>query len=169
MSLDREIEDLLAVDPSPDFVARVRRRVAEAPVPGRSWFSWMLVPVAVGVAAIAFTVIVWPVDSTPSSTEATVSQPGSVETTVDLPARAPQIETVSRPTRRAAIVAQPDREPEVLISPDEARALELLLARLREGRLPDMTESLATVDTTGPAWIAIAPVEIDPIPQGEGE
>jgi hypothetical protein len=30
-SFDREIESLLAVEPSPEFVARVRARVAEEP------------------------------------------------------------------------------------------------------------------------------------------
>ena len=34
-SLDREIESLLAVEPSPEFLARVRTRVAQEPEPAR--------------------------------------------------------------------------------------------------------------------------------------
>ena len=34
-SLDREIESMMAVEPSPQFVARVRARVAQEPEPGR--------------------------------------------------------------------------------------------------------------------------------------
>jgi hypothetical protein len=57
----------------------------------------------------------------------------------------------------------------VLIRRDEATAMNLLLTRVREGTLPDMTEALAAVDATGPEWIAIPPVVIEPIATGEGE
>ena len=57
----------------------------------------------------------------------------------------------------------------VLIQRDEGAAMRLLLTRVREGTLPDMGESLAAVDATGPEWIAIPPVVIEPIAMGEGE
>ena len=48
-TLDREIAGLLAVDPSPEFVAKVRERVAGEPEPGMWRFGW----VAAGAAAVA--------------------------------------------------------------------------------------------------------------------
>ena len=47
--IEREIAQALAVEPSPEFLARVRMRVASEPVPRRAW--WM--PVLVGATAIA--------------------------------------------------------------------------------------------------------------------
>src|SRR5947208_16989703 len=47
-AIEREIAQALAVDPSPEFVARVRMRVASEPAPRRGW--WM--PVLVGASAI---------------------------------------------------------------------------------------------------------------------
>jgi hypothetical protein len=40
-SLDREIASLVAAEPSPEFLARVRTRVTKEPEPGRWRASWM--------------------------------------------------------------------------------------------------------------------------------
>jgi hypothetical protein len=56
-----------------------------------------------------------------------------------------------------------------LVSDGESHAFDVLLARVEEGTLPDMQESLAAIDATGPSWIEIAPLAIDPIAQAEGE
>jgi hypothetical protein len=57
-ALDREIAAALTVEPSPDFVARVRQRVADAPVPsawGVSWSAGAAASLALaGVAAMIF-------------------------------------------------------------------------------------------------------------------
>ena len=42
-AIDREIQAALAVDPSPQFVARVRTRIASEPARATSWLSWKLV------------------------------------------------------------------------------------------------------------------------------
>jgi hypothetical protein len=48
-ALEREIESALAVDPSPEFLVRVRVRIADEPVPASRGFGWLFA----GVAAIA--------------------------------------------------------------------------------------------------------------------
>ena len=58
-SLDREIESMMAVEPSPQFVARVRARVAQEPEPGRWRASWLFAP-AGAVAIVIVAVIAWP-------------------------------------------------------------------------------------------------------------
>ena len=61
-ALDRELASALAVDPSPEFVARVRARVAREPEP-RSWQMPRLV-VATGAAVVVLATAVvltpWP-------------------------------------------------------------------------------------------------------------
>lgn len=167
MSLDREIEDLLAVDPSPEFVAKVRQRVAVEPAPRLWWFSWRLATAGAGLAALATAALLWP-DSRPAP-PATVppvarhAGPVAVASEPDAaPAPAPSHpRTLARSNRLAS--------PVVLIQQKDAEAMNLLIARVREGAMPDMTEVLAAVDATGPEWIAIPDVVIEPIPSGEGE
>ena len=55
-ALDQQIEDLLAVEPAPEFVATVRARVAAEPAPGGWRFGWW--PLAVGAPAAAAIVLV---------------------------------------------------------------------------------------------------------------
>ena len=58
-SLDREIESLLATEPSPEFVARVRARVANEPEPG-GWRPAFIFAMAGAVAVVIVAVIAWP-------------------------------------------------------------------------------------------------------------
>jgi hypothetical protein len=165
MSLDREIEDLLAVDPSPEFVAKTRQRIAAEPAPFSWWLSWRPVTAGVGLAAVVAAGLLWP--------SATPVAP------TDGRANAPTIDRTSAPAREASVATPPRRRvstapnrlasPPVLIQRDEAKAMNLLLTRVREGTLPDMAEAMAAVDAAGPEWIAIPPVVIEPIATGEGE
>lgn len=54
-ALDREIEQLLAVDPSPEFLATVRARLDAEPAPAAWRFRWR--PVAAGATALAVLVL----------------------------------------------------------------------------------------------------------------
>jgi hypothetical protein len=169
MSLEREIEDLLAVDPSPEFVAKVRQRIAAEASPPLRWLSWRHATAGVGLAAVVGAALLWP------SAGPVAPRDGE--------AIAPIIRQPSTPTNDASVApvasdasprrasAAPNRQalPPVLIQRDEARAMKLLLTRVREGTLPDMAEALAAVDATGPEWIAIHPVVIEPIATEGGE
>lgn len=56
-AMDRALEASAAVEPSPEFAARVRMKIAEQPVPAPSWFGgW--VPAAAGALAV-LALIVW--------------------------------------------------------------------------------------------------------------
>ena len=168
MSLDREIEDLLAVDPLPEFVAKMRQRIAAEPAPASWWLSWRPVTAGVGLAAVVAAVLLWPPAAPvaprqggggpPAMHRSSAPTREAVTAPLDTPSpsRAPAL-----PNRRAASA--------VLIRHDEAAAMNLLLTRVREGSLPDMAEALAAADATGPEWIAIPPVAVAPIATGEGE
>ena len=168
MTLDREIEDLLAVDPSPEFVAKVRQRIAAEPAPSSWWLSWRPIIAGAGLAAVVVAGLLWPSAApvapsahganAPATAQASAPTREADKVHVDTPSpsRAPAV-----PNRRAASA--------VLIRRDEATAMTLLLTRVREGTLPDMAEALAAADSTGPEWIAIPPVVIESIATGEGE
>jgi hypothetical protein len=176
MSLEREIEELLAVDHSPEFPARVRARVAVEPPPSAWRVGWKLLP-GVALAAIALAVIMWPPAERAVVNGTAAPEPVALEAPVGgttLPvARAP-----AAPPRRTVTVARvprPRDEPEILLSAEETRAFRMLLTQLQRGRIPEMAPA-APVDGAGgplgPPWIEIAPVEITPIAQlsqGEGE
>ena len=50
--LDREIAGALAADPSPEFVTRVRQRIAAEPDP-RSWPLWLLMASGISLSTKA--------------------------------------------------------------------------------------------------------------------
>jgi hypothetical protein len=169
MSLEREIEDLLAVEPSPEFVAKVRQRIAAEASPSSRWLSWRHAVAAIGFAAVVGAALLWPSAGpvAPRDAEAIApinQRPGASASEASV---AP---VASGPSPRRAFAAPNRRAASpVLIRRDEATAMNLLLTRVREGTLPDMTEALAAVDAAGPEWIAIPPVVIEPIATGEGE
>jgi len=179
MSLDREIEELLAVDPPPEFVAKVRQRIAAEPAPPSWWLSWRPATAGVGLAAVVAAALLWPSSAPVGPRDGQVIAPTNDQTSAptseasiapDAPTLAARAASVDTPSRRRTSAA-PNRfvSSPVLIQRDEAKAMNLLLARVREGALPDMTEALAAVDATGPEWIAIVPVVIEPIATEGGE
>jgi hypothetical protein len=56
--VDRELQSLLSVDPSPEFVARIRSRIASEPDPRAWWWSWKFAVAAVAAAAIVVIALV---------------------------------------------------------------------------------------------------------------
>jgi hypothetical protein len=178
MSLDRELEDLLAVDPSPEFVAKVRLRIAAQPPPASWWPLWRPATVGVGIAVVVAAGLLWPSAAPVAPRDGKASAPTdgtsarrSEAHTASVPSTlAAGSASVDAPSRQRAPAA-PNRQaaPPVLIRRDEATAMNLLLTRVRDGTLPDMTEALAAVDAAGPEWIEIPPVVIEPIATGEGE
>lgn len=169
MSLDREIEDLLAVDPSPEFVARVRQHIAGQPAPRAWWYSWRVATAGAGLAVVILAALFWPAG--PLAPVAPVA-PTSERAPAPIAPTSESAPAPIAPIRASAIAPSRARAigpSEVQVPSTEADALRLLVTRVAQGRLPDMTESLALLDATGPKWIEVAPVEIDPIPTGEGE
>ena len=182
--LEREIESLLAADPSPAFLARVRTRVAQEPE-SRQWRApWMLALSGV-VAAVVVTVIAWP-SSEPTSSNSPVQTP-PVTHAVNAPV-APAVAAAPSPVRRAvappraiARVAARDRAididlPEVVIADNEVKTFTALVASLRRSRFDVAVPAAPNPDT--PLEIKelppVEPLEIEPIVrvaalQAEGE
>ena len=162
--LDREIEDALAVDPSPDFLARVRTRIAEEPRIGTPLIAWRLAGAVVCAAIVVMAIAVtWPRE-----------KPAASVTTrrVDAPPRVRE-EPPAITNDAAAIAAAPPRataprwkplapplEHAVVISSNEAAALKSLFDDISAGRI--QTASLPPDRLLGPLG-PIDEIRIDPI------
>jgi len=183
-ALERKIEEALGVDPSPEFLARVRARVSSDPTasPSKWYLSWMTA--AAGVAATALVVAIY-VGRAPSDTSrapapeattvvATDASPAPLQTadsgaSTGLDAGSPVAGQPARP-RPTAVRASSERQvqprafPEVLLSSAETQGFETLLGRLRRGELTiTVDEQTEKVEEAEPADLVIAPIRIRPL------
>ncbi len=165
--LDREIESMLAVDPSPEFLARMRTRVAEEPGPSAWRWGWTFAFAGVAVATMV-AVVVWQSGQRAPSSEIPVQLPQVAEAVAP---PAPVAVEVERPraSRRAGptIRARETANLTPMISPDDARAFELLLSTIRQDEVvlvlrDDMPDSALSAST-----LAVAPITIEPVPVPE--
>jgi hypothetical protein len=186
-AIEREIAQALAVEPSPEFVARVRMRVANEPPPRRAWATWM--PVLVGATAIAAVVLIaviapWhgsPVRLTPVTTTSTNATAGkdvalaaagsATPTAVGSGlsrTKTPQASQVSVGSAFSRTVA----EPEVLVPQAEIDMYRRLIASARASSPAALVEAPPEIvaDLQPPSELTIEPIKIDPItPQSSGE
>jgi hypothetical protein len=191
-AIDREIQAALAVDPSPEFLARVRTQVAAEPPGITTWLSWKLVAAAVMAAIVTAVVLMsGPREKTggtataqgdiPLTPEVSIEQPRGPERSrasadsTHRPVEAPDAQGRSSTLRlRSApapsetrLVATKPAEPEILVDPREARAMRLLIRATRDGSLDLSVALRATTPTVMElppiAAIVIAPLFIDPL------
>ena len=180
-SLDREIEAALAVDPSPEFLARVRTRVAAEPAksawrlfPARWAFEPLLALAVLGVV-IAMVVPPWLREPSvpaarlkPDTTEADRPNRDSIEMTLQQPASA----KTARPKRDATfrnvggVRRQPDETDappfrDVLVSPDDVRMFNAIVAQVGAGRLPELPQAAALSEP--PRLIEVPELVIEPL------
>jgi hypothetical protein len=176
-ALDREIRAVLAITPSPLFLAHVRARIANEAQYSRWSRPWGIVTTgAFAVAAIVAVVavitvqrpqtIVPPVlespqptrdQPVPSGTPSEHIKTGSSETVVDR-------QLQPRQTVR-------HQEPEVLVSSSEVRAFRTLFEAARAGRIsvaiadrPSADTLLQPIEDIPVPPIAVPPIAIEPLP-----
>jgi len=168
-SLDREIESLLSVEPSPEFVARVRARVAKEPEPAGWRASWMFA-VAGAVAVVIVALLVWPSrEPAPRiAADGVIPQRQAPLTPLTVPQVVPQA-----PLRaRTAVALSSGRNrvieidlPEVVIADNEVRTFATLVASIRASRFDVAVP--AAPDPNTPLEVKelppVEPLEIEPI------
>jgi len=176
-ALEQEVEALLAVQPSPDFVARVRTRVAEESISsGWSW-RWPIAAIATAVALVIFGVAVWQgADSTAPSTNVPTDQAAAERPIAPIVPTARDEQVVARAERRSTHVAAESGRtteislPPVIIAENEARAYASLVADRRATRFEFSPAIARTVDN--PIEIAkmpaidpvtVVPIEVEPL------
>lgn len=180
-ALDHEIRAALAVEPSPEFLARVRARIAHEPRAKPWHLRWELIVVGAAAAgAILLAVSMSPGrrDEHADRSALWVTRVG-VDAPAFIPPVAPQRPSVFRrvPSTAAAprVATAKNAEamprdahgtPQVIISAAEAKALQRLLTSIREGRfeLLALNEAVASEPSSEPLQeIAIDPIVIEPL------
>lgn len=146
---EADLERLLSIEPSPEFVAKIRARIAAEP-PARRWhWGRLLVPLA-AAACVVLVVMQW-YGGEPEPPFETLRQSDialMVETPNETPAIAPVTPTtVSRSAVRHTSAAPP-REPEIIIDPAITDAIRRLALAARSTTLDGSKgESIAAPDS----------------------
>jgi hypothetical protein len=185
-TLERDVEQALAVDPSPEFLARLREGIANESVSSGWGIPWRWVGAGSAIAAIAITMLMFrpatprpgdllaprPVASKPAASPvASLPRAPGEQARIVRHRRSPAVTSGVVRTRRA--------EPEVLIAKDEAAALKRLMRGLRQGVVEPSTsgEQLTGIQAIRPPEpivvlpiMAMLPVAIEPLrsPAREG-
>lgn len=152
-AMDRAVAASVSAEPSPEFLARIRQRIAEQPTPAPSWFAGWL-PVSAGALAVVALLVFWllPRESRTPEAPGPVAPPVAQEAPATaLPPQAPKLATLPSKRHRAesravlAVAPAQRREPEVLV-PEEYRVGVALLYRVLQERPTQTTALLAEVN-----------------------
>jgi hypothetical protein len=151
------LASLLAVEPSPQFTARVRQRIA-ADADARDWRSVRLaLPALAAAAVVVFGVLLIFTGNRPQRL-----MPASAAPTVE------PLPDLSTPAPAAAVVAAPLREeqPPALVPRGEIVVIQQLLAAARAGRFEfELVPAGVPVadELSPPEPISVPPIELMPI------
>ena len=181
-ALERELERALAVDPSPEFLVRVRARIADEPAPASRGFGWLFAGVATVAAAAALVLAVRMVSPARPPEAAPLLASKSIGFAVIVPAVVPG--TVGPASVYAAARLRRDeqaghdvpkvnaRTAEPLFDARETTALQRLIADVRAARV-DLTPLTKEGPMPLPAMdpLVISPIVIEPLASSgiEGE
>jgi hypothetical protein len=172
--IDQELRQALDVDPSPDFVARVRERVGREETASHAW-RWR----PAFVAVLATVAVAFAVSRMPLRRSGVAASPARAELesrplpSLDAALARTTSKRLARFDGRSAVEARTSRaaestavaEPEVLISLSEARAIRKLIDDVRHGRvdLSSLPPNPSELDD-----IRFAPIILPPVGPGEG-
>jgi hypothetical protein len=138
--LEREIERALAVDPSPEFLARVRSGIASEPAAPAWRFSWTLLAAASAVVVVIAAVVILrqpevergrPRESAPIPARPIGA--AFVSLAPVGPSRVLDVSPQRFPPARPGVLRTTSTEPDVLIARGEAAALRRLMRGIRRG------------------------------------
>lgn len=170
--IDRDIKASLNVDPSPEFLARVRMRIAEEPRPARAQLRWWWIagPAAAAVGIVAAVMVIQPPTDTSSAAAVAVTSrdvplpspsPIAQPTIADAPKPAvPPTGVGSRRARRDTPA------PAVQLAADELKTLHRLIASAQQSGMAapafaDFTPARTALNQID--RISVARLTIDPL------
>lgn len=188
--VDRDLREIMSVEPSPDFTGRVRTAIRADRMEGRSGAWWLLAAAAV-LALVAGSVVIGTMSrgtmsrrdaGTPSAPPPTVvaEKPPRppVAPAFTLPVERPVVRSATREVRgpqpaalsySAAAASRPS-EPEVLVDPRQREAIGRLIALARG--LPESGEPGprigAVLEELLVPTVIVEPLEVPALPAGGG-
>jgi hypothetical protein len=158
--VDRALGELLDVEPSPDFVARVRTRIDGEPVAPR-WLGWRLVPVGAALASLLVIAVVW---SAGKKSEDPPQPPATLITQAPVnPVVVPPPQTLNANAPEVAAPSPIEPSPTVLVSRAEVEGVRYFVSALREGRLDANALPSESGDPEEPMPIVIEPITVEPL------
>ena len=172
-AIDREIRDALAVEPSPEFLVRVRAQIANEPIAMFAPRRVMGLAALAAVVALAVTVSLSRPDTLMPSSSPQVSESQGADSVLSAAPEAPSPASersspqVAPPPREAATTRSPRSKqslPEVLISADDAKAFQQLIAGVREGRFElSFAEDAPVTGSREVTELIVPPIAIEPL------
>lgn len=168
-AIDRELQALLAVDPSPGFTARVRARIADDPATRAAWFPRALVVAATAAVVIVAIVVARQLSEGPASERSAKaialheSRSIALLDARPLPPVLPVLPLQPFPPIQPLRPVPPRSDPEILIDAREASALRSLIRRAGDGRIDVrlVFTNLAPLED-----VSIEPIVIVPLEEG---
>jgi hypothetical protein len=167
--LDREIGRALAVDPPPDFVARVRARIADDPSPASGGVGWKVTGVALAASVVAAAVMLRPEPRLAPETPSLLAS-----RSMDLPIVVPIVARsgTSHHTARSVTVGSATETTVILVDQREARAILAFLQGVRTDGIeltpPAQSPAPAIMEPTPLHDILIPPIDFG-LPAGSPE
>lgn len=159
--VDEELQKALDVAPSPEFLARVRERVARETAPAHPWMRW-LVFAAAGAGTLAFGAWLLQSPSTPPGSLGVASS--RREPRGESPAAEPPAPRAPERSARASspLAAIGPTQPEVLVPPGEEELLRRFVAAVRSGHV-DASAIVTVAEPQPTPDLAIAPLDVKPL------
>ena len=185
--IDRALAEALDVAPSPDFVARVRQRVAREPRPVSFWHGWKIAVPALAAAAMVAAIGLAVLSRRPPATQPLQARSLSQVNLGPVAADAPRAVAVPAPRtvapsvsparavagRREPVWHMNQAEPEVLVPREEIEMYRRLLAAAQTVPHAVVVESPKDIVSVGEVCdLIIEPIKIEPIAppsSGRGE
>jgi hypothetical protein len=147
--LEQDVEQALAVEPSPEFLARVRTHIASVPNARRWPTGWPLVALSTTVAGIVLLVAAIAISGLKKPRTVVAPEPPSVVVRQTEPPVAPP--SVTPMVRHPEVHRAPrSRAPEVLIPAGEAAVLRRLMRGLQTGTVERSTLASAQGSAIAP-------------------
>lgn len=172
-TLEHEIEAALSVEPSPEFLARVRTRMASEPAQAVWRLRWAVAVTGVVLTPIAILIVLLTLPRSSVERDRVVIPAARVQKNVEPAVTSPPsavdvtpLRLVTRGSRVPARLTARRTEPEVLISSGEAAALRKLFADISERRIESslLPDALTTATAlTRIREIAIEPITVNPL------
>jgi anti-sigma factor RsiW len=178
-AVDRSAQRLAEAEPSPEFMAKLRARIASEPAPRRwNWsaetigeerFRWSLSYAAVGLvaASILLVVLTRPIRRGSAPSVARVSE---LQSSLSSPVRpmtaianssANPIRLHTKAASSSVPSSRSPREPEVLVPREELRAVVQFYDATRSSRV--VTHQIYAAQQSLPDPIEVKPIEIEPL------
>jgi anti-sigma factor RsiW len=175
--VDRGVETLVAGEPSPQFMTRLRGRIAAEPVPERwSWDAWRIwehasrqsLPYAVGAVALAtiVAVLVMGLPHRHVSAPSVAEVPPTISLSPSIAADSPKTTAIpEHPRKKLASVPAPSprirREPEVLVPKGELLAVVRFYEAVHS--TPVDSDRLYAAQQEPQKPLELKPIEITPL------